>query len=221
VWCNTRAASPEPLALFGGTFDPVHYGHLRCAEQARRVFGLECLYLLPAGQPPHRLAPLATTPQRLEMLHLAQAEFPQLAIDDRETRRDGPSFMVDTLGELRSENPGRALVLLLGQDAMNGLHRWREWQQLFTLAHIVTFPRPGAYPDYAPELAVQLERRGCASPGGLLAAPAGGFLHLDLELVDISATEIQAIIRHGDSPRGMLPEKVLAYIDESALYRSV
>jgi nicotinate-nucleotide adenylyltransferase len=104
---------------------------------------------------------------------------------------------------------------------MNGLHRWREWQQLFTLAHIVTFPRPGAYPDYAPELAVQLERRGCASPGGLLAAPAGGFLHLDLELVDISATEIQAIIRHGDSPRGMLPEKVLAYIDESALYRSV
>ena len=211
--------SPEPLALFGGTFDPVHYGHLRCAEQARKVFGLERLYLLPAGQPPHRLAPLAATPQRLDMLRLAQAEFPKLAIDDRETRRDGPSYMVDTLEELRSENPGRVMVLLLGQDAMNGLHRWRRWQRLFTLAHVVTFPRPGVHADYPPELAGLLERRGSASPGELLEMPAGGFLHLDLELIDISATGIQAIILRGDSPRGMLPDGVLAFIRENSLYR--
>jgi nicotinate-nucleotide adenylyltransferase len=213
------ADSPPPLALLGGTFDPVHYGHLRCAEQARQVFGLERLYLLPAGQPPHRLTPVATTPQRLHMLRLAQAEFPNLAIDDRETRREGPSFMVDTLGELRSENAGRPLVLLLGQDAMNNLHRWRQWRQLFELAHIVTFPRPGARPDYAPELAGQIERREGAGPGALLAKPAGSFLHLDLELIDISATEIQAALRRGDSPRGMLPDTVLGYIDENALYR--
>jgi nicotinate-nucleotide adenylyltransferase len=216
----TAADAPQPLALFGGTFDPVHYGHLRCAEQARRVFGLERLYLLPAGQPPHRLTPVATTPQRLHMLRLAQAEFPNLAIDNRETRREGPSFMVDTLGELRSENPGRTLVLLLGQDAMNNLHRWRQWLKLFELAHIVTFPRPGARPDYAPELAEQIERRECPGPGALLAKPAGGFLHLDLELIDISATEIQLTIRRGDSPGGMLPDSVLGYIDEEGLYRA-
>jgi nicotinate-nucleotide adenylyltransferase len=211
--------SSQPLALLGGTFDPIHYGHLRCAEQARQVFGLERVYLLPAGQPPHRLSPVATTPQRLHMLGLALAEFPNLAIDDRETRREGPSFMVDTLGELRSGNPGRTLVLLLGQDAMNGLHRWRQWQHLFELAHIVAFPRPGARTDYAPELAAQLERRERTGPGALLGEPAGGFLHLDLELIDISATDIQAAIRRGDSPRGMLPDSVLGYIDEKYLYR--
>ena len=216
----TAADSSRPLALLGGTFDPVHYGHLRCAEQARQVFGLERLYLLPAGQPPHRVKPVATTPQRMHMLSLAQAEFPNLAIDDRETRREGPSFMVDTLGELRSQNPGRTLALLLGQDAMNGLHRWRRWQHLFELAHIVTFPRPGARPDYAPELAAQLERRECAGPGALMGKPAGGFLHLDLELIDVSATGIQATIRRGDSPRGMLPDSVLDYIDAEGLYRA-
>ena len=214
------ADSSQALALLGGTFDPVHYGHLRCAEQARQVFGLECVYLLPAGQPPHRLTPMATTPQRLHMLSLAQADFPHLGIDDRETRREGPSFMVDTLAGLRSENPGRTLILLLGQDAMNNLHRWRQWQKLFELAHIVTFPRSGAQPDYAPELAAQLERCRCTGPGALLEKPAGSFLHLDLELIDVSATDIQAIIRRGCSPRGMLPDSVLGYIDEKGLYRA-
>ena len=208
----------EPLALFGGTFDPVHYAHLRCAEQARRMLGLDKVYLLPAGDPPHKKTPFTTAAQRLEMLRLALAEFPTLGIDDREVRRDGPSFMVDTLGELRAEHPQRPLLLLLGQDSLNKLHVWYQWRRLFELAHIVTFPRPHAEPDYAPELAREIGRRRTV-PQSVVSGPAGGFLHLNLELIDISATAIQAMLRQGASPRGMSPDSVLAYIDNNGLYR--
>lgn len=208
----------EPLAIFGGTFDPVHYGHLRCADEARRQLGLEHMYLLPAGTPPHRALPQTSTQQRLEMLRLALTEFPSLSIDDRETRRDGPSYMVDTLQELRAEFPQKPLLLLIGQDAANYLHSWHEWQQLFVLAHLVTFPRPGAEPAYRQDLARQIDRRSCPDLQSLLGSAAGGVLHLQLELIDISATAIQSIIRLGRSPRGMLPGTVLDYISKNRLY---
>jgi nicotinate-nucleotide adenylyltransferase len=210
--------SQEPLAVFGGTFDPVHYAHLRCGEQARQTLGLETLYLLPAGDPPHKKTPFTTAGQRLEMLRLAQVEFPTLDIDDRELRRDGPSFMADTLGELRAEHPRRPLLFLLGQDSLNKLHVWYQWRRIFELAHVVTFPRPRVEPDYAPELAREIDRRG-SDPRTVLSSLAGGFLHLDLELIDISATAIQETLRRGASPSGMLPDSVLAYIDQNRLYR--
>ena len=208
----------EPLAIFGGTFDPVHYGHLRCAEQARQMLNLERLYLLPAGDPPHRATPFTTARQRLEMLELALVDFPYLAIDDREIQRSGPSYMVDTLEELRSQFPQRPLLLLIGQDAVNLLHTWHEWERLFELTHIVTFPRPGAEPGYRQDLARQVERRSCPDLASLLKVEVGGVLHLDLERIDISATSIQSIIRLGRSPRSMLPQAVLEYINENRLY---
>jgi nicotinate-nucleotide adenylyltransferase len=213
-----RQPPSEPLAFFGGTFDPVHYAHLRCAEQARRILRLEKLYLLPAGDPPHKTTPFTTAAQRLDMLRLAQAEFPTLDIDEREIRRDGPSFMVDTLREMRAEYPGRPLLLLIGQDAINFLHTWRQWQRLFELAHFVTFPRPGVVPGYVPELAAQIERRHCTDPRALAGSTAGKVLYLDLELIDISATAIQDIVRGGGSPRSMSPAPVLQYIAEKRLY---
>ena len=208
----------EPLALFGGTFDPVHYGHLRCADQARHMLNLENLYLLPAGNPPHRTTPFTTAAQRLTMLGLAQAEFPSLSIDDREIQRSGPSYMVDTLKELRTEFPHRPLLLLVGQDAANYLHSWYKWEQLFALAHLVTFPRLGAKPEYRHDLAKQIKQRSCPDLQSLLSLDAGGVLHLELELIDISATAIQSIIRLGRSPQSMLPEAVLSYINENRLY---
>jgi len=211
-------ASAEPLAIFGGTFDPVHYGHLRCAEQARHILNLENLYLLPAGNPPHRTTPSTSAAQRLEMLNLALVEFPALLIDDRETRRNGPSYMVDTLKELRAEFPRRPLLLLIGQDAVNYLHTWHEWEQLFALTHIVTFPRPATKPEYRQDLARQINRRTCPDLLSLLHLEAGGVLHLELELIDVSATTIQSIIRLGRSPRSLLPEVVLSYINENRLY---
>ena len=154
------------------------------------------------------------------MLTMALAEFPSLGIDKRETLRDGPSYMVDTLKELRAEFPQRPLLLLLGQDAANYLHSWYEWQQLFELTHLVTFPRPGAMPQYRDDLARQISRRSCPDLKSLLGLNAGGVLHLELELIDISATAIQSIIRLGRSPRGMLPDVVLDYVNENQLYLS-
>jgi len=212
------ATGNEPLALLGGTFDPVHYGHLRCAEQARRQLALDCLYLLPAGQPPHRGEPQASVTQRLEMLALARAEFPRLLIDDRETRRAGPSYMVDTLQELRTMHPRRPLLLLIGQDAANQLHSWHRWRRLFDLAHIVILTRPEAHIEYEPDLAEQFRLRAVDDARALSASPSGGILQLDVDPVDVSATAIKRHIRAGRTPRGMLPEPVLAYITENRLY---
>jgi nicotinate-nucleotide adenylyltransferase len=126
--------------------------------------------------------------------------------------------MVDTLAELHDEFTHRPLLLLVGQDAMNKLYCWHEWQRLFALAHLVTFPRPGARPDYRQDLAKQIERRTCPDLQSLLRKDAGGILHLQLERIDISATAIQSIIRLGRSPESMLPAAVLEYINENGLY---
>jgi nicotinate-nucleotide adenylyltransferase len=207
-----------PLALFGGTFDPVHYGHLRCADEARQKLNLDQLYLLPAGTPPHRNTPLATAKQRLEMLQLAHAEFPQLVIDDREIRRSGASYIVDTLKEFREEFPQRPLLLLIGQDAANHLHSWFKWEQLFELAHIVILTRPGVKTEYRRDLAKQIQRRLISDVQKLLLSEAGAVLCLEVVSIDISATTIKSIIRLGRSPRSMLPEAVLDYINENRLY---
>jgi len=215
---NGVTAGDEPLALLGGTFDPVHYGHLRCAEQARRELMLEYLYLLPAGQPPHRGEPQASVAQRLAMLALARTEFPRLLIDERETRRAGPSYMVDTLQELRDTDPNRPLLLLIGQDAANQLHSWHRWRRLFELAHIVILTRPAAHIEYEPDLAEQVGLRAVDDLRKLSASRAGGILQLDVEPVDVSATAIKRRIRSGDTPRGMLPDTVLDYIAANRLY---
>lgn len=217
---NQDAQSAEPLALFGGTFDPVHYGHLRCAQEAREKLNLSRLTLLPAGTPPHRRTPQASVKQRLEMLELALQEFPQLEVDDRETRRSGPSYMVDTLRELRQEFPQRPLLLLLGQDAASGLHSWHQWEELFELAHLVIMNRPGTKPEYRQDLSKQLERRLSTEPGPLMNSTAGRVLNLQVSPLDISATTIKSIIRLGRNPRAMLPAAVLRYINENRLYLS-
>jgi len=125
------------IGIFGGTFDPVHFGHLRAAVEAREKLGLDDFRLLPAGEPPHRGKTSASAVQRLDMLRLAIAGCPGLQVDDREIRRAGSSFMVDTLEDLRRESPASPLLLLIGQDAANGLDRWHRWPALFDLAHLV------------------------------------------------------------------------------------
>jgi nicotinate-nucleotide adenylyltransferase len=215
---DSNHSEGEPFALLGGTFDPVHYGHLRCAEEARNKLGLNKLYLLPAGNPPHRGAPQATTAQRLEMLHLAHDEFPQLEIDDRETRRNGPSYMVDTLEELRAGIGDRPLMLLVGQDAANQLHTWYQWTRLFELAHIVILTRPGAPVRLEQELAEQVRPRVVSDLQKLFESRAGAIFQLEVEPLDISASGIKQLIRSGDSPETMLPAPVLDYINKNGLY---
>jgi len=209
-----------PLALFGGTFDPVHYGHLRCADEVRQKLQLEKLYLLPAGCPPHRETPVASVKQRLEMLQLALAEFPFLQVDDRETRRSGPSYMVDTLQELRTKFPQRPLILVIGQDAANHLHGWHHWQELFGFTHLVILTRPGSRAEYRQDLAKNMLRRSVSDMQELLCLKAGRVLDMEVTSIDISATTIKSIIRLGRLPHSMLPDSVLDYINENRLYLS-
>ena len=208
----------EPLALFGGTFDPVHFGHLRCADEVRQKLNLKELHLLPAGTPVHRQTPQATARQRLEMLQLAQLDFPGLSIDDRETRRTGPSYMVDTLNELRTEYPQRPLILIIGQDATNLLHTWFKWEQLFALSHIVILTRPGSRLAYQELVANRIGRHLSSDIQDLRNSTAGTVLNLDVTALDISSTGIKSLIRRGQAPHSMLPASVLNYITKNHLY---
>jgi nicotinate-nucleotide adenylyltransferase len=208
----------EPLALFGGTFDPVHYGHLRCADEARQKLGLEKLFMLPSGTPAHRATPQATAGQRLDMLGLGLAEFPALAIDDREILRSGPSYMVDTLRELRRENPTRSVLLLVGQDAANRLHSWYQWEELFELANLVILTRPNEVVDYRHDLANKISSRLVATTSELAISEATKVMQLQVSPIDISATTIQSMMRLGRKPKSMMPDSVLDYIEENRLY---
>lgn len=215
-WCNMHASAP--LALFGGTFDPVHYGHLRCADEVRHKLELETLYLLPSGKPPHRASPAASARQRLDMLQLATSEFPGLKIDTREIQRDGPSYMVETLHGLRESFPYRPLLLLIGQDVANQLHSWYCWKDLFDLTHIIIMSRPDSRVQYLPEVALQIQNRSLSDVQTLTRSAAGGILKLQVSPVDISATAICNLLRQGQAPEGMLPDTVLRYIVDHGLY---
>src|SRR5436305_7804547 len=130
-------AETAPLGLLGGTFDPVHYGHLKLADDVRAALALPEVRLLPAGDPPHRNAPHASAIDRLAMLDLGCQEFPALSIDPREIRRGGKSYTVLTLDELRIEDPRRPLLWIIGADSLVGLPQWHRWREVFDLAHLV------------------------------------------------------------------------------------
>ena len=152
------------------------------------------------------------------MLQLAQMEFPALKIDERETRREGPSYMVETLQELRAEFPQHPLLLLIGQDAANLLHTWFHWQQLFSLAHIVILTRPSITKEYRQDVAEQIQRRLHVDPQKLLCSQAGGVLQLEVASIDVSATNIKELIRQGRPLGSTMPAAVIDYINENRLY---
>jgi nicotinate-nucleotide adenylyltransferase len=213
-----------PVALLGGTFDPVHYGHLRVADDVQRALDLPDLRLVPAGDPPHRGAPHASAAHRVAMLELARLEFPRLAVDTREIARGGKSYSVLTLESLRAEHPLRPLVWIVGADALLGLPSWHRWREFFGLAHLVVVGRPGV--DIAaslpPPLQPEWSARFAADPAVLRATPAGAIYRQDVTPQPISATAIRAALARGApgiaAVRGLLPDRVLAYIGRNGLY---
>jgi nicotinate-nucleotide adenylyltransferase len=206
------------VGLFGGTFDPVHFGHLRAAVEAREKLGLADFRLLPAGRPPHRSDTVASGEQRLEMLRLALDGCPDLRVDDREVRRAGYSYMVDTLAGIRDEAGDAPLLLMIGQDAANALDRWHDWRRLFDLAHFVVMRRPDAHFKCSGELRRQIEERRVHEAAQLLQNPAGGVLSLEITQLDISSTHIRSLLAAGRSARFLLPDRVIDYIREQGLY---
>lgn len=205
--------------MFGGTFDPVHFGHLRAASEINELLGASDFRLVPAGRPDHRQLPGASARHRLAMLRLALAAWPDLRVDAREVQRSGSSWTVETLESLRSEiGAGRPLAFCVGQDAANQLHRWHRWRDLLDLAHLVIMRRPQSRADYAPEVERLLSDRLVDGPSALPGAPSGSVLRLEITPLAISSSAIRTLLSKDKNPRFLLPDSVLGYIQEHDLY---
>lgn len=209
-----------PVAILGGTFDPIHIGHLRAAIEARELLGASQLRLLPCALPPHRQTPRVDAAMRLALAQAAIAGIDGLSIDDRELRRSGPSYTVDTLTELRQElGPLQPLVCVLGIDAFLGLPSWHRWRELLDLAHIAVMSRPDMHTLIDPKLEQLLAASAVASAGELAALPAGRILRLEIPLLPVSSTLIRARLAAGRSVRFLVPDSVFERIQAGGWYR--
>ena len=215
----------KPIGVFGGTFDPIHYGHLRTAQELLQRLPLAELRFVPARRPPHRGAPAASAEQRAAMVALAIAGQPRLRCERRELKRSGPSYTVDTLESLRGElGADTPLVLVLGCDALLGLRSWHRRERLLELAHWLVVARPGwslpalDAPSDGDAFPARLLRERRVEAAELTQRPAGGVLSCALTPRDISSTRIRALLQSSASVEGLLPAAVLAYIQSRGLY---
>ncbi|HTV85721.1 MAG TPA: nicotinate-nucleotide adenylyltransferase [Dyella sp.] len=194
----------KPLAIFGGTFDPIHLGHLSVAWEASELLDAE-VRLMPASIPPHRSSPTASAPQRVDMLRAALRGQSRLSLDTRELDRSGPSYTIDTLHEFRQEWGARPLVLLLGADAFAGLRSWHRWRELFDVTHIGVLNRPGVDACIPLELERIVAPRRTDDPAVIGAQPCGRVIELAVTPLEISATRIRELLAAGRDPRYLLP----------------
>ena len=215
---SSKPCPLTPIGIFGGTFDPIHFGHLRPALELLEQLSLAEIRFIPSRYPPHRQAPLASPEQRLAMLQLAISGEPGFIVDERELTRSGPSYMVDTLISLRAEKGNVPLCLILGTDAFRGLPKWHRWLELIDLAHFLVIKRPGEPLPQVGELGHFLEERGICDPAQLRQQPMGFILPLEVTQLGISATQIRTLIGAGRSARYLLPEAIWNYIQKGDLY---
>lgn len=205
------------IGIYGGTFNPVHFGHLRTALEVGELFQLDALRLIPCRLPPHRQLPQVDGELRWQMLQRAVADTPALTPDRRELDRDGPSYMIDTLQSLAQENPAHGLLLFIGTDAFAGLEHWHRWHSLFEFAHIVVMTRPGYQ---MPALSTFLQQRLCHEHTALRQQKAGNLLFQPVTALEISSTAIRDIIAAGRNPKFLLPDAVIDFIHQHQLYLS-
>jgi nicotinate-nucleotide adenylyltransferase len=204
------------IGIFGGTFDPVHYGHLRSAVEVKDIFGLSEVHLIPSARPPHREQPAATARMRVEMLQLATENQSDLLCDTRELDREGHSYMVDTLKSLRQQFPDQSLLLFIGCDAFNHLMTWHQWQHLFDYAHVVVLTRPRFVAQYLDSFFAD---RQVSQRIELAQATAGKLFFQAVTPLDISSTAIRKLIAEKKSADYLLPDTVLNYIKQHGLYQ--
>jgi nicotinate-nucleotide adenylyltransferase len=208
----------QPIGLFGGTFDPIHYGHLRTAFELWQALGLAEVRFMPTGSPPHRDQTHATAEHRVAMVRAAVAGISAFIVDDREVRRTGVSYSVDTLTELRAEYPERSLCLLLGMDAFLGLPHWHRWRELLDLAHIVVAHRPGWKAPTMGPLGEVMVDRGTGAIRDLHDSPAGRVYVRAVTQLEISSTELRQLIVSGQDPRYLVPDDVRSLIRKTGCY---
>lgn len=219
-----NAAGKALHVMFGGTFDPVHNGHLRMAVELREALGAlpagsASVSLVPCHVPPHRGRPGASASQRYDMLALAVEGESGIAVDPRELERPEPSWSIETLAQLREElGQGQPLAMAVGTDSFEAIDRWHRWREILELAHIIVIQRPGYSVGPGTEAGSLLSTHRAEDVRALSAAPAGLILPLSLSLLAISATDIRNRIASGRSPRYLVPDAIWRYICDHSLY---
>lgn len=206
------------MGVFGGTFDPIHYGHLRTAFEVLQALRFAEVRLMPCGTPPHRESPIAPDDLRVSMVRAATAGLEGFIVDERELSRGGPSYSVDTLAALRAEHSEKSIGLIIGMDAFLELPKWHRWEELLDLAHIVVAHRPGwRAPDMGP-LGELLAERGTHRVDDLHSAEAGHIFILDVTQLEISSTEVRDLVSAGRDPRFLMPDAVRDIVRSSGCY---
>jgi nicotinate-nucleotide adenylyltransferase len=208
----------KAVGILGGTFDPIHHGHLRMALELYETLNLNAIHLIPTFQPAYRPLPIATAQQRLAMIRCAIAEEPALIADEREIRRPGPTYTIDTLIELRKEMPEISLCLLIGIDAFLGLPTWHRWREILDYAHVIVAHRPCYYLPETGPLAELITAHSQEIPF-IHQQLSGGILLCPITSLEISATVIRKQIAVGRNPRYLLPDKVYDFIKTHQTYR--
>ena len=212
----------EPLGLLGGTFDPIHFGHLRLAEECADALRLNEIRLIPAAKPWQRSGLISAIEHRLEMVRLGVENNPRLVVDAREAERNGPTYTVDTLGSLRAEmGQARPLVMIVGSDQFLNLPTWSRWQKLFELAHIAVARRANESFDLGelPAALAAMVANRLTNDRSALTEPAGRVFSIEMTPLKISSSQIRTLMRTRQSPRYLLPASVYEYIVQHGLYQ--
>ncbi|TDV61839.1 nicotinate-nucleotide adenylyltransferase [Pseudomonas sp. LP_7_YM] len=214
------SCAPKRIGMLGGTFDPVHIGHLRGALEVAALLELDELRLTPSARPPHRDTPSVSAQDRLAMVRSAVQGVSPLTVDDRELLRDRPSYTLDTLESMRAELAADdQLFLLLGWDAFCGLPTWHRWEELLEYCHIVVLQRPDADSESPDAMRNLLAARAVSDPKAL-KGPGGNITFVWQTPLAVSATQIRQLLASGKSVRFLVPDAVLAYIEAHGLYRA-
>lgn len=207
------------IGILGGTFDPIHYGHLRPCLDLLQQLNLAEVRLMPNHIPPHRATPGSSSAHRLAMAKLAVIDCDELSVDTRELTRTTPSYTIDTLIELAAENPHTPVCFLIGLDSLNNLHTWHRWQELLSYCHLVVSYRPNYALTLAPEVQKIFEQVQTTNVEDLQQQKQGRILLWPSTQLEISATRIRQLIKHQQSPQYLLPDNVLSYIHKNRLYK--
>jgi nicotinate-nucleotide adenylyltransferase len=207
-----------PLAIMGGAFDPVHYGHLRTAAELHDLLQFSELRLIPSSNPPHRPPHLASGSRRLQMLEAAITGLSWCSVDERELRREGPSWSVVTLEELRAESNDRSLCMILGMDAFLGLRSWHRWQNILSLTHLVVARRPGWEATADEPLSALISKHETRDVADIHGQPAGCIYIQEVTQLEISSSAIRGAIAGGQEARYLLPDSVLEIIHATGCY---
>jgi nicotinate-nucleotide adenylyltransferase len=214
----TAAQRKKPIGIFGGTFDPIHYGHLRTALEMEQTLGLSRVHFVPCAKPPHRSEPMTDGRLRLKLVKAAIRGERKFVADNRELERAGPSYTVDTLASFREEFPRRSLCLLVGMDAFLGLPKWHRWRELLTLAHVVVAHRPGWRAPATGTLGRLLRERRTARAADLQRSISGCMYVHPVTQLEISSTDLRAALVAGLDPKFLMPDSVRKIILKTECY---